>query len=285
MDPVLDVLRKETESCDCLQAFQISHSLGGGTGSGMGTLLLSKLREEYPDKMTLTFSVFPSPKVSNTVVEPYNTCLSVSQLADNSDEVMCIDNEALFEICSGKRKLPKPTFDDMNQLVTSVMSGVTCSMRFPGQLNCDLRKLAVNLVPFPRLHFFMISLAPLSCQESIKYDTRNIQKITKQMFNARNTMIAASPNSGLYLTGYAIYRGCISTIDIEMELLECQRTAYYPNFAFWIPSNLSWSCCNIPPKGMKTAATFIGNSTSITTVFKRVEDQFTSMFKKRAFVH
>ena len=27
---------------------------------------------------------------------------------------------------------------------------------FSGQLNADLRKLAVNMVPFPRLHFFMV---------------------------------------------------------------------------------------------------------------------------------
>jgi tubulin beta len=38
VDSVLDVVRKEAESCDCLQGFQLTHSLGGGTGSGMGTL-------------------------------------------------------------------------------------------------------------------------------------------------------------------------------------------------------------------------------------------------------
>ena len=45
-----------------LAGFQVAHSLGGGTGSGMGTLLISKIREEYPDRMMLTFSVVPSPK-------------------------------------------------------------------------------------------------------------------------------------------------------------------------------------------------------------------------------
>ena len=59
--------------------FQVCHSLGGGTGSGMRTLLISKIREEYPDSMMLTFSVFPSPKVSDTIVEPYNATLSVHQ--------------------------------------------------------------------------------------------------------------------------------------------------------------------------------------------------------------
>ena len=64
VDSVLDVVRKEAEGCECLQGFQLTHSLGGGTGSGMGTLLISKIREEYPDRIMNTYSVVPSPKVS-----------------------------------------------------------------------------------------------------------------------------------------------------------------------------------------------------------------------------
>lgn len=67
VDSVLDVVRKEAEGCDCLQGFQLAHSLGGGTGSGMGTLLISKIREEYPDRIMETFSVVPSPKVGSNV--------------------------------------------------------------------------------------------------------------------------------------------------------------------------------------------------------------------------
>ena len=58
VDSILDVVRKEAESCDCLQGFQMTHALGGGTGSGMGTLLISKIREEYPDRIMMTFSVW-----------------------------------------------------------------------------------------------------------------------------------------------------------------------------------------------------------------------------------
>ncbi|KAH0901749.1 hypothetical protein HID58_001111, partial [Brassica napus] len=89
--------------------FQVCHSLGGGTGSGMGTLLISKIREEYPDRMMMTFSVFPSPKVSDTVVEPYNATLSVHQLVENADECMVLDNEALYDICFRTLKLSNPT--------------------------------------------------------------------------------------------------------------------------------------------------------------------------------
>merc|ERR1712149_145274 len=151
----LDETRKEVENCDCPQGFQICHSLGGGTGSGMGTLTLLKLRDAYPDRIMCTFSVYPSPKVSDTVVEPYNATLSVHQLVENADEVMVIDNEALYDICFRTLKLTTPTYGDLNHLVSAAMSGITCCLRFPGQLNSDLRKLAMNLIPFPRLHFFM----------------------------------------------------------------------------------------------------------------------------------
>ena len=68
---------------------------GSGTGSGMGTLLVSKIREEHPDQMMLTFSVFSLPKYSDAVVGPYNATLPVNQLAQNADECMVLDNEAL----------------------------------------------------------------------------------------------------------------------------------------------------------------------------------------------
>lgn len=86
VDSVLDVVRKESESCDCLQGFQLTHSLGGGTGSGMGTLLISKIREEYPDRIMNTFSVVPSPKVTYPCVRTLGvlffnfSCLRVSSL-------------------------------------------------------------------------------------------------------------------------------------------------------------------------------------------------------------
>ena len=43
-------------------------------------------------------------------------------------------------------KLTTPTYGDLNHLVSVTMSGVTTCLRFPGQLNADLRKLGVNMV-------------------------------------------------------------------------------------------------------------------------------------------
>merc|ERR1711861_48328 len=214
---------KEAEGCDCLQGFTMTHSLGGGTGSGMGTLLISKIREEYPDRVMCTYSVFPSPKVSDTVVEPYNCVLSVHQLVENSDESLLLDNEALYDICFRTLKLTTPTFGDLNHLVAAVMSATTCCLRFPGQLNCDLSKLAVNMIPFPRLHFFMIGFAPLTSRGSQQYRS---------------------------LTACALFRGRMSTKEVDEQMLNVQnKNSSY--FVEWIPNNLKCAICDIPPKGLK----------------------------------
>ena len=95
----VDATRKEAEQTDCLESFQICHSLGGGTGSGLATLLLWKIRDLFPDRILATYSVYPSPKVSDVVIEPYNATLAIHQLIENSDETFVIDNEALYHVC------------------------------------------------------------------------------------------------------------------------------------------------------------------------------------------
>ncbi|MES1907254.1 MAG: Tubulin beta-6 chain [Cercozoa sp. M6MM] len=284
IDKVLDAVRKESEGCDLLQGFQVSHSLGGGTGSGMGTLLIQRLREEYPDRMMLTFSVFPSPKVSNVVVEPYNATLSIHQLVENSDEVMVIDNEALYDICLNTLKLKMPTYGDLNHLVSCAMSGTTVSLRFPGQLNSDLRKLAVNLIPFPRLHFFMISYAPLTSAASNAYQNITVPELVQQMFSVNNIMCAADPRDGRYLTAAALFRGNMLSKEVEEQMLLVQKRNTQ-HFVDWIPNNVKSSLCNVSMPGVPMSGTFIGNSTAIQDMFSRINQQFSAMYRRKAFTH
>ena len=91
------------------------------------------------------------------------------------------------------------------------MSGVTTCLRFPGQLNADLRKLAVNMVPFPRLHFFMPGFAPLTSRGSQQYRALTVPELTQQMFDAKNMMAACDPwallDCGCRVQGPHVYEG------------------------------------------------------------------------------
>eukprot|EP00536_Pseudo-nitzschia_multiseries_P008638 jgi/Psemu1/198602/e_gw1.222.31.1 len=284
VDGIMECVRKEAEACEVLQGFQVTHSMGGGTGSGMGTLLVSKIKEEYPDRIISTYSVIPSPKVSDTVVEPYNATLSIHQLVENADQCYALDNEALYDICFRTLKLANPTYSDLNHLIANAITGTTCSLRFPGQLNCDLRKLAVNMVPFPRLHFFLVGFSPLTAFSSQGFRVLTVPELTQQAFDAKNMMCAADPRHGRYLTCAMMFRGCMSSEEVDEQMLQMvnKHSSY---FVEWIPNNLKASICDIPPKGLKMSAVFIGNSTAIQEAWKRVADQFTVMFRRKAFLH
>ncbi|WOO81512.1 Tubulin beta chain [Vanrija pseudolonga] len=284
VDPILDVLRMQVESADSFQGFQLLHSLGGGTGSGLGALLLSKIREEYPDRMLATFSVFPSPKVSETVVEPYNAILSTHILVENSDITCCIDNEALYQICVNDLKMKAPEYKDLNQLIAKVMTGFTSTLRFPGVLNSDLRKLAVNMVPFPRLHFFTAGYAPLVASTSRAYTASNVSELTAALFQRRSLLAAIDPALGKYLTVSVAFRGKLSMRDIENSVYEFQ-SKNSEHFVPWIPNGALTTLCTVPPIGQVASATLVANTTAISEVFKRSHVQFRQLFKRRAYTH
>jgi len=284
IESAMDVIRKEVENCDCFQGFQICHSLGGGTGSGMGSLVLLKLRDIYPDRIMATFSVYPSPKVSDTVVEPYNATLSSHQLLENSCETFVIDNEALYNISHNVLKQAAPSYDNLNYLISCVMAGVTASLRFPGKLNGDLRKLGVNLVPFPRLHFFLIAQAPLHSKSNRGYQKINVQELTNQCFSSRNFFANVKPDDGKYMTASLLFRGDMATQEVDSSI-EKRQTANSDDFVEWIPNNMKTSVVTMPPKNSAESCTFVANTTAIKSIFDRLVHQFASMYKRKAFLH
>jgi len=284
VESVLDRVRLEIEQCDAPQGFQIFHSLGGGTGSGMGTLLLLKIRDAYPDRITCTYSVYPSPKVSDTVVEPYNAVLSSHQLLENSDETFIIDNEALYNINYNILKNKQPTYEELNSLIAQATCGITCSLRFPGKLNGDLRKLGVNLVPFPRLHFFLISQAPLLSKKASSMTGLNIRELTTQAYSARNFFSNVRPEDGKYMAANFTFRGNLSTQEVD-ENLDKLNTKNADDFVEWIPNNLKSGIITTPPKTSSMSVTFVANTTALKGIFQRLATQFGAMYRRKAFLH
>merc|ERR1711937_155667 len=147
-------------------------------------------------------------------------------------------------------------YGDLNHLVSATMSGVT------------------NMVTFLRLHFFMNGFAPLTSRGSQQYRALTVPELTQQQFDAKNMMCAADPRHGRYLTAACMFRGRMSTKEVDEQMLNVQnKNASY--FVEWIPNNIKSSVCDIPPKGLKMSATFIGNTTAIQDMFKRVAEEFT----------
>lgn len=71
-------------------------------------------------------------------------------------------------------------------------------------------------------------------------------------------------------------------VDTQMFNVQNKNSSY---FVEWIPNNVKVAVCDIPPRGLKMSATFIGNTTAIQEIFKRISEQFTAMFRRKAFLH
>lgn len=130
----------------------------------------------------------------------------------------------------------------------------------------------------------MPGFAPLTSRGSQQYRALTVPELTQQMFDAKNMMAACDPRHGRYLTVAAMFRGRMSMKEVDEQMLNVQnKNSSY--FVEWIPNNVKTAVCDIPPRGLKMSATFIGNSTAIQELFKRINKQFTAMLRRRAFLH
>ena len=125
VDLCLDRIRKLADNCTGLQGFMVFNAVGGGTGSGLGSLLLERLSVDYGKKSKLGFTIHPSPQVSTAVVEPYNSVLSTHSLLEHTDVAVMLDNEAIYDICRRSSTSSAP------RTPTSTVSSGRSSRRSP----------------------------------------------------------------------------------------------------------------------------------------------------------
>ncbi|XP_022355332.1 putative tubulin-like protein alpha-4B [Enhydra lutris kenyoni] len=195
IDLVLDRIRKLADQCTGLQGFLVFHSFGGGTGSGFTSLLMERLSVDYGKKSKLEFSIYPAPQVSTAVVEPYNSILTTHTTLEHSDCAFMVDNKAIYDICRRNLDIERPTYTNLNRLISQIVSSITASLRFDGALNVDLTEFQTNLVPYPRIHFPLATYAPvisagrLSCMLRVRrfieyyleYSSKNIRHLIEDV--------------------------------------------------------------------------------------------------------
>jgi len=292
LELTLDRIRRLAEQCSGLQGFMIFHSVGGGTGSGFGSLLLERLSADYAKKSKLDFCVYPSPAISTSVVEPYNSVLSTHSLLEHTDVAFMLDNEAIYDICQKSIGVPHPTYTNLNRLIAQVLSSLTASLRFDGALNVDINEFQTNLVPYPRIHFLLSSYAPVISAEKAYHEAMSVSELTNQVFQPENMMVKCDPRSAKYVACCMMYRGDVVPTDVQAAINAVKQK---PNIQFvdWCPTGFKCGINGQAPKavpggdlaGVKRALCMLANTTAMGDVFSRLNHKFDLMYSKRAFVH
>ncbi|XP_078504689.1 tubulin epsilon chain isoform X2 [Lissotriton helveticus] len=305
-EQIVDNLRRTAEQCDCLQCFFVIHSMGGGTGSGLGTFVLKLLEDEFPEVCRFVTAVYPSAE-DDVITSPYNSVLAMKELTEHADCVLPIENQSLNDIVnkidqmarSGKlgsavkqnspvtsskgaiKETEKP-FDAMNNIVANLLLNLTSSARFEGTLNMDLNEISLNLVPFPKLHYLTSSLTPLYTLSDVNIPTRRLDQMFSDAFSKDHQLIRADPKHNLYLACALMVRGNVQISDLRRNI---ERLKPSLQFVSWNQEGWKTGLCSVPPVGHSHSLLALANNTCVKPTFVELRDRFAKLYKKKAHLH
>ncbi|KAF5097508.1 hypothetical protein DV451_003796 [Geotrichum candidum] len=291
VDDLMDMLDREADGSDSLEGFMLLHSIAGGTGSGVGSFLLENINDRFPKKLIQTYSVFPeSQQVSDVVVQPYNSVLTLKRLALYADSVVVLDNGALTRIAADTLNVSSPSVEQTNQLVSTVMSAATSTLRYPGYLHNDLASIMASLIPLPKCHFLMTSYTPFTndtVDQAKLVRKTTVLDVMRRLLQPKNRMVSTGQSkSSCYLALLNIIQGDVDPTDIHKSLLRI-RERNLANFVPSAPTSLQISLARRSPyltSPSRISGLMLANHTSITSLFQRTLDQFDRLWKRQAFL-
>jgi len=294
-EEVFDIIDREAEGSDSLEGFVLTHSIAGGTGSGMGSYVLEKLADRFPKKLVQTYSVFPNQEsnndvVSDVVVQPYNSILTLKRLTQSSDCVVVLDNTALNRIATDRLHIATPTFAQINELVSTIMSVSTTTLRYPSYMNNDLIGLIAPLIPTPRLHFLMTGYTPLTTdQESANIRRTTVLDVMRRLLQPKNMMVSTEGRSKLdhcYISILNIIQGEVDPTQVHKSLQRI-RERKLANFIPWGPASIQVALSRKSPyvnTSHRVSGLMLANHTSISTLFEKALRDYDKLKKRDAFL-
>ncbi|KAK3566521.1 hypothetical protein QTP86_034017 [Hemibagrus guttatus] len=256
------------------------------------SLLMERLSVDYGKKSKLEFAIYPAPQVSTAVVEPYNSILTTHTTLEHSDCAFMVDNEAIYDICRRNLDIERPTYTNLNRLIGQIVSSITASLRFDGALNVDLTEFQTNLVPYPRIHFPLVTYSPIISAEKAYHEQLSVAEITSACFEPSNQMVKCDPRHGKYMACCMLYRGDVVPKDVNAAIANI-KTKRSIQFVDWCPTGfkvgINYQPPTVVPGGdlakVQRAVCMLSNTTAIAEAWARLDHKFDLMYAKRAFVH
>merc|ERR1712080_454663 len=209
-----------------------------------------------------------------------------------------LDNEAIYAICQKQLDIKRPSYAELNSIIAKVISSMTASLRFDGELNVDLGEFQTNLVPFPRLHFMTTALAPVVNKRKASHEAQTIREITDHVFQPQNMLVKYvdfDPVEDKYMAISVNYRGAIKSKEANATVQWLKQNNKV-SFVEWCPTGFKIGLNNTP--AAKTTVTddpmtvadrnvtMIGNNVAVSRVFtERITKKYDMMYSQRAFVH
>lgn len=286
-EEIMEMIDREADGSDSLEGFILIHSINGGTGSGFGSYIIEKLNERFPKKLIQTYSVFPNQNEPDIVVTPYNSLLTLKRLVLNADCTIVLDNTALNSIATDRIKISSPTVQQINSLISNVMSASTTTLRYPGYMNNDLISLIAPLVPTPRCHFLMTGFTPITLDNKISMIKKTtVLDVMRRLLQSKNIMVYGGAKKGLYISILNIIQGDVDPTQVH-KALQRIRERKLANFIPWGPSSIQVALSKKSPyveSSHKVSGLMLANHTSIAYLMSTILTNYNALFKKKVFL-
>lgn len=170
-ESIMEALRKESERCDNMRSITCFLSSGGGTGSGVGSFIIEKVRDYFPNNYIVCNLVIPFPR-SESPVHSYNTVLSLSKLYETCDAIITFYNDFLFKQCTNLYKDTEFKFDELNNIIakqlTSLFRSYDQTFFVPHYIS--------NLVPLNSYKLISLKSCPFIKENSTVFETPMLWK-------------------------------------------------------------------------------------------------------------
>nr|CAD7585618.1 unnamed protein product [Timema genevievae] len=290
-EEIFDIIDREADGSDSLEGFVLCHSIAGGTGSGMGSYLLERLTDRFPKKLIQTYSVFPNQdEISDVVVQPYNSLLTLKRLTQSADCVVVLDNTALNRIATDRLHIQNPSFTQINKLVSTIMSVSTTTLRYPSYMNNDLIGLIAPLIPTPRLHFLMTGYTPLTTdQEGASVRKTTVLDVMRRLLQPKNMMVSTVHDRSAahcYISILNIIQGEVDPTQVHKSLQRI-RERKLAQFIPWGPASIQVALSRKSPyiqSAHRVSGLMLANHTIISSLFDRALQQYDKLRKREAFL-
>ncbi|XP_037950225.1 tubulin gamma-1 chain-like [Teleopsis dalmanni] len=289
-DGIFDTIDREVENADLLEGFAICHSIAGGTGSGVGSYILEQLADRYPKKLVQTYSVFPNQdEISEVVVQPYNSLLTLKRLSQCADNVIVVDNTALNRIAVERLRLENPSFTQINKLVSIIMTTSTATMRYPSYMYNTLCEVMAPLIPIPNLHFLMTGYTPLCIDNVQAIRKTSLLDVMRRLLQPSSMMVsceADKSNVHRLIGNLNIIQGEVNPLDLN-KCLQRMREREMVKFIEWAPAGLEIAFArnsSFIHNDHKVSGLLMANNTCISSVFTRALARYDKLRKRGAFL-
>ncbi|CAG5095122.1 Similar to TUBG1: Tubulin gamma-1 chain (Homo sapiens) [Cotesia congregata] len=249
------------------------------------------LADRFPKKLIETYSVFPNQdEISDVVVQPYNSLLTLKRLTQCADCVVVLDNTALNRIASDRLHIQNPSFTQINKLVSTIMSVSTTTLRYPSYMNNDLVGLIAPLIPTPRLHFLMTGYTPLTTdQEGQSVRKTSVLDVMRRLLQPKNMMVSTALDrnaSHCYISILNIIQGEVDPTQVHKSLQRI-RERKLAQFIPWGPASIQVALSRKSPyiqSAHRVSGLMLANHTNISSLFDRALQQYDKLRKREAFL-